>query len=189
MMSETSWLRLRFLLARARRRRLSAWGRCDPVAATPKASSTWSLIRPAIVYCRREAAFSRLTQRAPFEIGEHAVELVGDLLELGQQVLLLLDGLVDLLLGGGLLLASLFVAAACPCTVVTGRRQLRPDGACVAGLLLALPPFVIGRLLRRFRSTIGGTPAAGFACRPASCSPACPAARGAAIAGGHRSCS
>ena len=41
-----------------------------------------------------------LDQRAPLEVGQHAVELVGDLLELGQQVLLLLDGLVDLLLGG-----------------------------------------------------------------------------------------
>ena len=41
-----------------------------------------------------------LDERAPFEVGEHLVQLLGDLVELGEQVLLLRDGLVDVLLGG-----------------------------------------------------------------------------------------
>ena len=43
-----------------------------------------------------------LQERAPLEVGEHAVELVGDLVEFGQQVLLLDDRLIDLFLGGSL---------------------------------------------------------------------------------------
>ena len=50
--------------------------------------------------------FEPLHQRAALQVGQHGVELVGHFFELGQQIALLGDGLVDVLLGrllGGLL--------------------------------------------------------------------------------------
>ena len=99
MMIETSWLPLAFLL-RTSRRGPSTAPRRPGRPRRRRRRRHWSLIRPPILYWMPRGGLEPLDQRAPFQVGQHAVQLVGDLLELGQQVLLLLDGLVHLLLGG-----------------------------------------------------------------------------------------
>ena len=64
MMAETRLALLPFL-ARPSRRALCEAPSSTSEGATPKASATWSLIRPAILYCCREAALSRLTSVLP----------------------------------------------------------------------------------------------------------------------------
>ena len=60
----------------------------------------WSLSRPAIAYCCARGGLESFDERAAFEVGEDRVELVGYLLELGQQIALLGDGFVDGFLRG-----------------------------------------------------------------------------------------
>ena len=120
-------------------------------------------IRPPISYCMPRGGLEPLDQRAPFEVGEHAVELVGDLLELGQQVLLLGDRLVHLLLGGA---ATALPRLALPASVVTGSVSRGWLGVLLGGA--CWPSSLSGGCCDDSRSTTCGTPVLAFLASSAS---------------------
>ena len=77
------------LVSSTRTFRDQPWSSSSPRrAALPNVSLNWSAIRPATTYCLPRRGFQPLHQRASFEVRQHLVQLVGDLLEFGQQILL-----------------------------------------------------------------------------------------------------
>ena len=170
MISETSWLALPSCSA------ISSRTFAGPVPATcwpADAEGVADLVADpaADLVLEPRGGLEPLDQRAPLEVGEHAVELVGDLLELGQQVLLLARRPRPPSARRAARRASPALALPCqrssPASVSRGvllpllRRRL------LAGL-------VVRRLLRRFPVDDRGTTDGGFGFSPASARTACP---------------
>ena len=87
MISETSWLP--FASCSASSSSTFGGGRGDPGLGHAEGVADLVADPAGDLVLQPRGGLEPLDQRAPFEVGEHAVELVGDLLELGQQVLLL----------------------------------------------------------------------------------------------------